>query len=285
MAEVKWIKIVTDIFDDEKTLLIESMPESDSIIVIWFKLLCMAGKMNNNGVFVMNNRIPYTDEMLATVFRRPLNTVRLALATFEQYGMIKIVDNVVTIPNWEKHQNIDGLEKMREQNRKRVAAYREKQKLLAAKQNEESGENQCNVTVQKSNAIDKNKNRIREDKNIYTQIKDLYNETCVSFPRLTVLSDKRKQAIKARLNVYTVDQMKAVFEKAEASTFLKGGNNRNWSANFDWLLKDSNFAKVLDGNYDDKFSTYSGYQKPVEQSNNIFADMLREGEGEPNERY
>jgi predicted phage replisome organizer len=285
MAEVKWIKIVTDIFDDEKTLLIESMPESDSIIVIWFKLLCMAGKMNNNGVFVMNNRIPYTDEMLATVFRRPLNTVRLALATFEQYGMIKIVDNVVTIPNWEKHQNIDGLEKMREQNRKRVAAYREKQKLLAAKQNEESGKNQCNVTVQKSNAIDKNKNRIREDKNIYTQIKDLYNETCVSFPRLTVLSDKRKQAIKARLNVYTVDQMKAVFEKAEASTFLKGGNNRNWSANFDWLLKDSNFAKVLDGNYDDKFSTYSGYQKPVEQSNNIFADMLREGEGEPNERY
>lgn len=285
MAEVKWIKIVTDIFDDEKTLLIESMPESDSIIVIWFKLLCMAGKMNNNGVFVMNNRIPYTDEMLATVFRRPLNTVRLALATFEQYGMIKIVDNVVTIPNWEKHQNIDGLEKMREQNRKRVAAYREKQKLLAAKQNEESGENQCNVTVQKSNAIDKNKNRIREDKNIYTQIKDLYNETCVSFPRLTVLSDKRKQAIKARLNVYTVDQMKVVFEKAEASTFLKGGNNRNWSANFDWLLKDSNFAKVLDGNYDDKFSTYSGYQKPVEQSNNIFADMLREGEGEPNERY
>ena len=199
--------------------------------------------------------------------------------------MIKIVDNVVTIPNWEKHQNIDGLEKMREQNRKRVAAYREKQKLLAAKQNEESGKNQCNVTVQKSNAIDKNKNRIREDKNIYTQIKDLYNETCVSFPRLTVLSDKRKQAIKARLNVYTVDQMKAVFEKAEASTFLKGGNNRNWSANFDWLLKDSNFAKVLDGNYDDKFSTYSGYQKPVEQSNNIFADMLREGEGEPNERY
>ena len=70
MADVKWIKITTDIFDDEKILLIESLPEADSIIVIWFKLLCLAGKMNNSGVFVMNNRLPYTDKMLATIFRR-----------------------------------------------------------------------------------------------------------------------------------------------------------------------------------------------------------------------
>ena len=67
MAEVKWIKIVTDIFDDEKILLIESMPDADSIIVIWFKLLCLAGRQNNSGVFLMNGRIPYTDEMLATL--------------------------------------------------------------------------------------------------------------------------------------------------------------------------------------------------------------------------
>ena len=90
------------------------------------------------------------------------------------------------------------------------------------------------------------------NKHIYIQIKDLYNETCVSFPRLTALSDKRKQTIKARLNSYSLDQIKEVFEKAEASDFLKGKNNRDWQANFDWLMKDSNFAKVLDGNYDNK---------------------------------
>lgn len=151
MADVKWIKICTDIFDDEKMLLIESMPEADGIIVIWFKLLCMAGKQNNSGVFMLNDKIAYTDEMLATVFRRPLNTVRLALKTFEAYGMIEIVDNVVTIPNWEKHQSLDALEKAREKNRQKVAAYRQKQKLLA------SGE--CNVTVPvtvtKCNPIDR----------------------------------------------------------------------------------------------------------------------------------
>lgn len=132
MADVKWIKITTDVFDDEKILLLENLPEADSIIVIWFKLLCLAGKMNNNGVFTMSNRIAYTDKMLATIFRRREATVQLALQTFEQFGMIEVIDGVITIPNWEKHQNIEGMEKIREQTRKRVAKYREgkKQQLI-----------------------------------------------------------------------------------------------------------------------------------------------------------
>ena len=158
--DIKWIKICTDIFDDEKILLIESMPEKDSLIVIWFKLLCMAGKQNNSGVFTINDKIAYTDEMLATIFRRPLNTVRLALSVFEQYGMIEIVDGTITIPNWEKHQSIDKMEKLKEQNRQRVAAHRQKQRLLASK-------NDCNVTsnvtVMECNATDKI--RLEEDKN------------------------------------------------------------------------------------------------------------------------
>src|SRR5699024_3475086 len=104
MAEVKWIKIVTDVFDDEKILLIESMPEADSVIVIWFKLLCLSGKINNGGVMMLNDKIAYTDEMLSTIFRRPVNTVRLALKTFESFGMIELINNVITIPNWSKHQ-------------------------------------------------------------------------------------------------------------------------------------------------------------------------------------
>ena len=164
MAEVKWIKITTDIFNDEKILLIEQMPDADSLLVIWLKLLCMAGKENNCGVFTMRNRMPYTEEMLATIFRRPLNTVRLALATFEEFGMIDIVDDVITIPNWEKHQNIEGMEKIREQTRRRVAKHREKQKQALLPDNKMGG----SVTVTLSNATDKNridKNRIEEDKN------------------------------------------------------------------------------------------------------------------------
>ena len=131
MSDIKWIKITTDIFDDEKILLIESLPAADSIIVIWFKLLCLAGKQNNNGVFVMNDRIVFNEKMLAQIFRREETTVRLALETFQQFGMIEIIDGVITIPNWGKHQNFDKIEKRNEYMRKYMSDYREKQKLIA----------------------------------------------------------------------------------------------------------------------------------------------------------
>ena len=132
-AEIKWIKISTNVFADEKIMLIEQMPDADTIIVLWFKLLCMAGRENNCGVFVLGGKIPYTDEMLATIFRRPLATVRLALSTFEAFGMIDIIEDnlgneVYTIPNWEKHQNVDGMDKIREQNRIRKQRQREREK-------------------------------------------------------------------------------------------------------------------------------------------------------------
>ena len=256
MADVKWIKIVTDIFDDEKILLIESMPEHDAIIVIWFKLLCLAGKMNNGGVFIMNDKIPYTEEMLSTIFRRPLNTVRLALNVFEQFGMIERIDNVITIPNWSKHQTLDQLEERKEYMREYMQKYRERQKQLACKAN--SKVNSKSNSKANVNALEED---IEEEKDIdidieieknpisYQQIIDLYNSICTSYPRVTKLSDARKKAIKARLKTYSLDDFKRLFEMAEASDFLKGKNDRNWSANFDWLIKDSNMAKVLDGNY------------------------------------
>ena len=103
---------------------------------------------------------------------------------------------------------------------------------------------------------DKDKDKdmdMERDSNIdYQQIADMYNEICISFPRLTKLSDSRKKAIRARLNQYAIEDFKRLFELAEESSFLKGQNARNWSANFDWLIKDSNMAKVLDGNYMDR---------------------------------
>jgi predicted phage replisome organizer len=168
MAEVKWIKIVTDIFDDEKILMIESMPEKDSIIVIWFKLLCLAGKQNNSGVFMFNDKIPYTDEMLSTIFRRPLNTVRLALSVFEEYGMIEIVNNTITIPKWDKHQQSESLELYRENNRKRAAKFREKQKEIACNVTDNVTDN-VTVTLRNADRIDKN----RIDKNRIDKIIDI----------------------------------------------------------------------------------------------------------------
>ena len=83
-------------------------------------------------------------------------------------------------------------------------------------------------------------------------------ERPIFFSSVKSLSDARKKAIKARLKTYSIDDFEELFKKAESSTFLKGGNNRNWTANFDWLIKDSNMAKVLDGNYENKKPANTG---------------------------
>lgn len=169
MSDVKWIKITVDVFDDEKILLIESMPDADAIIVIWFKLLCFAGKQNNSGVFLMNGSIPYTDEMFATVFRRKVTTVKMAMDVFEQFGMIERVDNVVTIPKWGKHQSLDQLEAKREYMRGYMAKYREKQKQLTCKINNESN---CKHNVSKA---DKEEDKeIEKNRNIYSSHFELF---------------------------------------------------------------------------------------------------------------
>jgi predicted phage replisome organizer len=148
MADVKWIKLNTNMFEDEKIRLIEALPESDTILILWVKLLAQAGKTNATGYIYLNENIPYTDEMLATIFKRPLGTVRLALKTFEQFGMIDITDNhYISITNWEKHQNIDGLEKIRQQTQKRVAEHRKKKKVDLL-------EMPSNVTVTHGNATE-----------------------------------------------------------------------------------------------------------------------------------
>lgn len=270
MAEVKWIKIATDIFDDEKILLIEGLPDAYAIITVWFKLLCLAGKKNNGGVFLMNDKIPYTDKMLATIFRMNESTVKLALNAFEQFKMIEIVEGIITIPNWNKHQTLDAYERKKERDRLYQEERRAKQRALIEKSSDKSSERTPDVAVSDiDKEEDKDKERdIRGNRVDYQQIADMYNATCVSFPRLTRLSEKRKRAIKARLRKYSIDDIKKVFELAEESDFLKGENNRNWSATFDWMMNDANMAKILDGNYKNKDAKQS--KPPVSRNLNNF---------------
>jgi len=263
MAEIKWIKITTNIFDDEKIKIIDTYPARDEILVIWFKLLALAGKTNQNGMLFMNNRIPYTVEMLAAVFNRELNSVRLALNTFEGFGMVEIEDNeVITISNWDKHQNIEGMDKIREQNRLRQQKHREKKKNLL----------ECNVISRDSNAIevDKELDKEREgekeleiDNTIvetkvsqipYQQIVASYNSILGgTLSKVVSITNTRKQKIKVRWNndIKTINDWEFLFNKVANTPFLLGDNNNGWKCGFDWLVKnDSNFLKVLEGNYD-----------------------------------
>ena len=255
MADVKWIKITTDMFDNRKIKHLRKLPEGNSIVLIWVMLLTMAGRCNANGMIYLTENIPYTSKMLADELGFEENTVKLALEALEQFEMIVTDSNYLFVSGWQEHQNIEGMEKIREQNRLRQKKWYDKQKRLPNVT--------PNVSVTQSNAIEEDKEREKEkeeerEKINYQQIADMFNSLCPSLSSVKSLSDARKKAIKARLNTYSVEDFEELFKKAESSTFLKGGNNRNWTANFDWLIKDSNMAKVLDGNYDNKKPVNTG---------------------------
>ena len=232
MSEIKWIKITTDIFDDEKICLIDALPDHDAILVIWFKIIVLAGKLNKNGVLAISPNLVYTDEMLATRFQRPLNTVRMALGIFERFGMIEVVEGVITLPNWEKHQNIDGMEKIKEQTRKRVARHREKQKELAL------GNVTGNVTVTDGNALEEDKTKIKKrldkDKNTTTTSSENILELFQSeFRRL--LSGFEIEEINHLLHENDVDLVKEALKTAinlgKPNIKYIGGILRNWQLN------------------------------------------------------
>ena len=165
--EIKWIKIQSDLFNNRKIKQIEAMPDGDRLIIIWVKLLCLAGNVNDAGYVYLTPEVPYTEELLANEFNRPVQLIRLALLTFQKFRMIEVIDNILHISNWVKYQNVEGMEKVKEQTRKRVAKHRANAKLLANKKNNDECNATCNVTVTQCNAIDKD---IEEEKEL-----DIYN--------------------------------------------------------------------------------------------------------------
>ena len=273
MGDIKWIKVTTDIFDDEKILLIESLPEADSIIVIWFKLLCLAGKMNNSGVFMLNDKIPYTDKMLATIFRRKEATVQLALQTFEQFGMIQIIDDVITIPNWGKHQNLDQLENKRDYQRQYMRDYRKKQAEIACKTNCETN-SKTNVSdldkekeIERDKEIDKDKEGDRDkEKDLKTlivsndticqtdirQVIEKWNELqSFGITPVSKMSpdSKRYKSLVARIRQFGIEDVCKAIDNIKNSPWLLGQNKDGWMIDLDWFAKPTNFQKVFDGNY------------------------------------
>jgi DNA-binding MarR family transcriptional regulator len=89
--------------------------------------------------------------------------------------------------------------------------------------------------------------------NVTTQdVIDLFNTICISFTKVKGITSNRKREILSRLESYSLEDMKTVFMNAESSPYLKGKNDRGWSPNFDWMLKEDNFVKLLEGNYADR---------------------------------
>lgn len=294
MPDVKWIKITTDIFDDEKILLIESLPDAYAIIVVWFKLLCLAGKQNNSGVFLLNDRIPYTDKMLATIFRMKESTVTMALQTFEQFGMIERIDNVITIPNWGKHQTLDQLESKKEYMREYMQKYRTKQKLLSGKPN-------CKTNSESNGKANSKANVSRLDKDIdkETDIEgDIERDYSVSDEtKAPAQKPKKEKPVKHKYGEYknvllTDDELEKLKDKfpdwqdriERLSLYIesKGAKYKSHYATIlSWARRDTEQHQKTPGNGQN--GAYTGYKKTgtaeeLDDFYKMMAEWAQEGE-------
>lgn len=243
MAEICWIRLRIDMFDDEKIKIIQSMPEGDAILVIWIRLLALAGKCNADGLVLVEDEFPYSDEMLSVIFNKPLTTVRLALKTFEKFKMIENTTKGIYISNFNKHQNIEGLERIREQNRLRKQRERERKKALLAEigktpalpgPEQPPGDIVPDVSRDKSREVTQQKKEEEKDiynissyedivgetptaaehepedkeRIIYQKIMDDYHSTCPSLPGLRAITEGRRRKIRILTNEF--DKLKVL---------------------------------------------------------------------------
>lgn len=169
MADIKWIKVSTDIWNNKKIKQIEALKNGDTYIVIWMKLLTLAGTINDNGYIYVTQNIPFTDKGLAVELNKPVKIVKEAIELFEDYEMIEIEDGYIVLTGWEKYQNVEGLDKIREQTKERVKRYRQR------KSNAE-----CNVTSN-ADVTDGNATDIDIDKEIDIK-RECKRENTLSLP-------------------------------------------------------------------------------------------------------
>ena len=158
--DVKWIKLTTDMFDNRKIRHLRRLPDGNNIVLIWVMLLTMAGRCNAGGMIFLTENIPYTPKMLADELGFEESTVILAIEALERLEMIVTKSGYFVIAGWEEHQNIDGLDKIREQNRLIKQRQREREKQLPSGENDMSRDGHGTIT--QCHAIEEDKERDKE---------------------------------------------------------------------------------------------------------------------------
>lgn len=250
MSEVTWIKVAVATFEDEKMKLIQAMPEGDAITVIWFRMLMQAGKCNAGGYLQMSNGRPLTCQMLATLFDRTTQIMEFALRTFIEFGMVEDTDQGFYITNWEKHQNVDGMERIRKQTRERVARHRQrKQQLLEAPKSESNVT--CNVTVTRGNGtdldqdqdLDQEREIERERELAIQQIVKAYEETCGPLrghpSQLMNLLDYMDQGVELELIVHAIHKSSHADNPAKYADKILANLLRKGTKTLDELINGS----------------------------------------------
>ena len=170
MDGIKWIKLSVDFIHSSKVKYLRTQRGGDTMALLWVQLLCRAGEVNDRGRVYVAPGVPYTMAALAKEFGVSKKRVGEAIALFEQLGMLRLEEGVLVIANWCEHQNVEGMERVRESSKRTALAdedttresararsressrrYRDRQKSAAdadqMTMDECLGDDHCDMTV------------------------------------------------------------------------------------------------------------------------------------------
>lgn len=261
-----WLKLMADFFNQPRIKKLRKIAGGDTYIIIYLKMQLLSLKTDAILSFegIENT---FAEELALTMDEDPEN-VKVALKFLEAQGMIEqLSETEYCLTETDKLIGSESYSAERvRRHRERIASEHDPQKALQCNTDVtwcNADETACNEEIEIEKEIDNNsitdviltppEQQKPENPHIFTTIQSLYNSVCGSYPRLVKMSEKRKKAIRARINSgYTIEDFKRLFQIAEQSDFLKGKNARDWYADFDWMIKDSNMAKILEGKYLDR---------------------------------
>ncbi|MBR5941571.1 MAG: phage replisome organizer N-terminal domain-containing protein [Neisseriaceae bacterium] len=258
-----WLKLKEDFFNNIRMKKLRRIAGGEIFTIIYLKMQLLS--LQNEGALIYEGiEETFTDEIALKIDEDPEN-VKLTCIFLQNCGLIEQTDANTFVLT----ETVDCIGKESE-SAKRMRKLRGNSEVKRLETSQcDAGVTQMCANVRKCDIekeIEKEKEIEIESNNTTcymstsvdapkvkpADVVAIFHDICKSYPRVRAISESRKKAINARLRNHSVDEVKEVFEKAEHSAFLKGNNQRNWCANFDWLMKDTNFCKVLDGNYDNK---------------------------------
>jgi predicted phage replisome organizer len=250
-----WLKLEKDFLNSSKIKVIKSLPNGKDYLI--FYLALMLESINTEGHLRFSELVPYNPQMLATITDTNIDIADKAITYFEGLGMLQYLQNgTIFLPDvplrlGKEGESTERVRRFRERERQALLGNGNVTKSNDNKEEEVKEDEQQEGDIEEpTNLPLKSKNSINANLEL---ILTAYKEICSVLPQVKIFTNDRKKKLSLRLKTYTEQDFRQAFEITSQTPFLKGDNDRNWKADFDWFVaNDTNLAKVLEGKYGNK---------------------------------
>ena len=271
-----WLKLKKDFFDSKEMKKLRKLAGGDTFTIIYLKmqLLSLAdeGKLYFDGV-----EDSFAEEIALQIDEEPEN-VKVTILYLQRVGLIEVMsDNELLLSEvpYMTGSETDKAEFMRKKRQKSSNKFIGEGNNVTRMLPEVT---KCYTEIEKETDKEKEKEKEKEtDNNMstgvdgispihihYQEIIDLFNSICVSLNKVRNLTDTRKKKIKSAYKLLNGDY-EGLFKRVEESDFLSGRSGKWDKCGFDWIMKQENMVKILEGNYDNKEGNNNGGNQQPEQ--------------------